>query len=457
MPQAMPSTASSNTTAGRLSTVVYRSRAALPLSYRDLHQLTVAAQARNRVESITGVMLYDDSHFFQWLEGPSDSVDRIMQSIRSDPRHTDIEVFHSRPLHTRVFGDWNMKFAMQGPAAESWRDEVLEPPPEIVEGLRRRPEAAPVLLVKLVALDADRAVVTASAVQETTEPVSLKQTGAAVLERVFLSSVVPTLLERQRCPPQQTEICPVHGQAGELASLLIAADQTAARVLIAQLRAHEETVWPLYATLFEPVARILGDRWSNDDCSEFDVTLGLSRLQTAVRQLCLDEPSCAAGLAYEPVVLIAPEPGELHGLGAALDSEMLWHAGWNPHCEYPDNDKALQDLLAATWFDALDLSLSVAFRREAELSRLATTIAHARRASCNPALAVIVGGRIFVDQNNVTLKVGADYGCTTALHIERAVRQGMVRQATTNRSGQPERRANPASGRHDRGAPIGIA
>jgi methanogenic corrinoid protein MtbC1 len=417
--------------AGLLATVVYHSRAAVPLSAGDLHQLTVAAQARNRAESITGVMLYDDSHFFQWLEGPADSVDRIMRSIRSDPRHTDIEVLDSGPLRARMFADWNMKFAARGAVAESWRHDILEPPPEIVESLRRRPEAAPVLLVKLVAGPAVAAVVAVEGRTETVVPLAPHRTRASVLQGVFLSAVVPALLDRHPVPAPRGKIWRPHRQVAELATLLIAADQTEARLLIEELCAHEGSVWPLYATLFEPAARLLGDRWDRDDCSEFDVTLGLSRLRMAVRHLSDDVPPIAASLAYEPVVLIAPEPGEVHGLGAALDSEVLWHAGWHPHCEFPATDKALQDLLAATWFDVLDLSLSVAFRREDSLARVATTIARARDASRNPSIAVIVGGRVFVEQKTAGGKVGADGACRTALDIEQAIQQGMMRRAAT--------------------------
>jgi hypothetical protein len=48
-------------TSASLSTLVYRSRAVAPLSRQDLQGLMQAAQARNRREAITGVMLYHDS------------------------------------------------------------------------------------------------------------------------------------------------------------------------------------------------------------------------------------------------------------------------------------------------------------------------------------------------------------------------------------------------------------
>src|SRR5918997_4465479 len=84
-----------------LSTLVYRSRAVAPLPFEDLQHLTRTAQARNHREAVTGVLLHDDGRFFQWLEGPADGVERVMRSIRADPRHTDLDVLDQRPSSAR--------------------------------------------------------------------------------------------------------------------------------------------------------------------------------------------------------------------------------------------------------------------------------------------------------------------------------------------------------------------
>jgi len=214
----------------------------------------------------------------------------------------------------------------------------------------------------------------------------------------------------------------------ELVDLLIASDQTAARELIEELHASEGSVWPLFPTLLEPAARSLGDLWSEDICSEFDVTVGLCRMQTAARLLGATAPHRAARGAPGPAVLIAPEPGELHQLGAALDSEVMWNAGWAPHSEFPNSDKALLDVLSGTWFDALDVSLSSAFRREHWLPRLTRTITEARRASRNPALVVLVGGRIFVEQKTARATVGADVASITALDVDHLILDSMAKR-----------------------------
>jgi len=122
-----------------------------------------------------------------------------------------------------------------------------------------------------------------------------------------------------------------------------------------------------------------------------------------------------------PAVLVAPEPGEGHSFVAALDSKVLRQAGWFPHCEYPADDQNLQDLVAATWFDVLDLSFSPAFSRGHRLPDLAGTIVKARYASRNPALMVVVAGRSFAENTSTALAVGANLATTSSLGVDRLI------------------------------------
>jgi hypothetical protein len=154
------------------------------------------------------------------------------------------------------------------------------------------------------------------------------------------------------------------------------------------------------------------------------VALGLCRLQTAVRLLGVDAPR-AVFRGVQPNVLVAPAPGEPHQLAGALDTEWLWNAGWAPQFEFPADDRALADLVSATWIDVLDLSLSAAFRRAEALPRLARTIADARRASRNPALVVVVGGRAFVGDGAAGPDVGADLASRTSRNVDRLMLHGL--------------------------------
>ena len=214
-----------------LTTIVYRSKAVRALSQVELRELMQVAQARNERESVTGLMLYDNNRFFQWLEGPPDSVERVMGSIRVDKRHRDLEILNSQPAQARTFDGWTMKLAAQVPATTSWRHDVIAAPQEIVEGLRQHPEAAPALLVKLLPLSASEteARLASGAVAGT----SLHSATAAILKRVILAEVIPRL-----STATQGRVPTASKRAVELAELLTASDEMAARELIDELRPH---------------------------------------------------------------------------------------------------------------------------------------------------------------------------------------------------------------------------
>ena len=94
-----------------VSMMVYRSRAVVPPSEGELDFLVRQAQNRNHAESITGLLIYDEGYFYQWLEGPSQAVTRVWESIRADPRHYQVEVLREQRIAKRHFGNWNMRLA----------------------------------------------------------------------------------------------------------------------------------------------------------------------------------------------------------------------------------------------------------------------------------------------------------------------------------------------------------
>jgi hypothetical protein len=386
------------------------------MSPPDLRDLTVTSQERNRREAVTGLMLYDGGQFFQWLEGPPASVDRLMGSICQDPRHTGIEVLNNQSAAARTFGDWNMKLAAQFPSVDPWQRDVIAPPPEIVEGLRNRPQAAPVLLTRLLAAVAPARTDPGASNLDATRQMPLTRSTAETLKEVILSVVFPSL-----CGGLLAGFDPAGAQACDLAELLIGSQDGAALELLRELQGGTRRLGTLYAAVLEPAARRLGDLWNEDICSEVDLTLGLCRLQTAVRVLTAEQPDRKLESLQLPSVLIVPEPGEMHLLGSVLDNSILGGAGWAPQSEFPRNDRALQDLLSSSWFDVLDLSLSVALRREHWLPRVTQTIAQARRASQNPELLVVVGGRVFIEQAEAGLNVGANLTSKTAGNVDQSI------------------------------------
>lgn len=406
---------SSMPNAKMLATLTYQSRAVNLLSEAELHTLLQKAQARNKAADITGLLIYDDGRFFQCLEGPADSLEMVWAAIQRDTRHTDVELLGNSPTSTRFFANWDMRLAQSLSSVNSVYTDSMYVAPAVVELLYRTPYAAPSILAMLaphravdnVAMpdqnDVDRAVLT-----EVIRRVAVPQLAAAH----GLLQPLSDGLEAQ--PLEITHL----SQLSQLPRLLLAAEPSRAFKLIADAYAQRHSLGELCALLLEPTARSLGDLWQSDECSELDVTLGLCRMQTAIRRLDLSEAAPGTQVANPHSALIATQPGELHMLGAATNAEMLWQAGWNTRVEFPATDEALQTLVADTWFDSLDLSMSPSFCREDWAERLKTTIAAARRASKNPSIAIVVSGRLVFEQSDTAERVGADSGSRTALQIE---------------------------------------
>ena len=228
-----------------LAAVVYRSHAVSTLSPPQLDALTLAAQARNRCESITGLMVYADNCFFQWLEGPVDSVDRIMRSIMNDPRHTDIEILNNQLIHQRSFADWSMKLALPAREFVPWRGGILSPSRTIVDELRRRPDTAPSILLKMVPVRAGDPIAE-SVLHDAANQMPLKRSTAALLKRVIVSTVIPELVRQHRRREASQPVMAAHPRTSELADLLVGSDQQAAFELIKELHQGAQRRLPLF-------------------------------------------------------------------------------------------------------------------------------------------------------------------------------------------------------------------
>jgi hypothetical protein len=387
----MANSSSRRTTVGELTSLTYRSRALEPMSVAALRKLERSSQARNRAEGLTGFAIYEKGSFFQWLEGPAEAVSRVWDSVSHDPRHTDIADFKVRTTRSRMFAGSDMAIAIRG------EDE---------------PPAAKKLLSLVSTLDPLHAVIEVAPVGQWGKAPAIVPPIIPMLPVLVEALVVPQMFSKHGSV--RRFLPPVSPAAAGLAKLLIADDGVPAARVLRRLYAGAGSLAPLCAAVIEPVARRLGDLWLADDCSQLTMTMALCRLQAIVRRLNASDTRAAIGL---PAVLVATQPGEDHLLGASLDADLLWQAGWDTHHEFPESNGALQALVSETWFDVLDLSLSPALERVDQLPLMAETIAGARRASRNPALTVVVGGRSFFEQCEATALVGADASTTSAFQI----------------------------------------
>lgn len=96
--------------AAPLYSLVYMSRAVEPLDDAGLHRLLTASREANGGRGITGLLLYRNSRFVQFLEGEEEPVRDLLSRISADTRHTDVRVLLDGRPRTRQFAEWTMAY-----------------------------------------------------------------------------------------------------------------------------------------------------------------------------------------------------------------------------------------------------------------------------------------------------------------------------------------------------------
>lgn len=88
--------------------LLYVSRARRPMGETELNELRERARVLNAANNITGLLLYQDGEFMQWIEGGREAVEALHARLRTDPRHHDLRVVITGDAPRRVFPDWGL-------------------------------------------------------------------------------------------------------------------------------------------------------------------------------------------------------------------------------------------------------------------------------------------------------------------------------------------------------------
>jgi methanogenic corrinoid protein MtbC1 len=160
----------------------------------------------------------------------------------------------------------------------------------------------------------------------------------------------------------------------------------------------------VFIDLLGRCAKRLGEMWDEDLCDFSDVTIGLCRLHQALREhSVLHDPPAHTGV--EPAsVLLATACGDQHVFGVVMVAEFFRSSGWRVWTEPGASVGQVSSILATDRFDLLGISAACT----SVASQLSSEIRHYRKASCNPEMRVLVGGRLFLEDADLVASVGAD-------------------------------------------------
>jgi hypothetical protein len=116
----------------KLTSVTYTSLARLDLQASDLEDIHRTARDRNALDGITGLLVFNGTHFLQIIEGSASAIEDLVERLRVDPRHTGFEIRDRRKVDARSFPDWSMELVRVNASYFQARETIADRLPESV-------------------------------------------------------------------------------------------------------------------------------------------------------------------------------------------------------------------------------------------------------------------------------------------------------------------------------------
>ena len=122
-----------------LKSLSYTSLARLDIDAADLETIHRTARDLNALDGITGLLVFNGTHFLQIIEGGAEAVDDLVERLRRDPRHGGFEIRDERRVDRRSFPEWSMAlFRISGSYLEARESISGRLPDGIAPEVRQR-------------------------------------------------------------------------------------------------------------------------------------------------------------------------------------------------------------------------------------------------------------------------------------------------------------------------------
>lgn len=195
---------------------------------------------------------------------------------------------------------------------------------------------------------------------------------------------------------------------------------------------HQIAPETLFIQLIAPTARELGEKWNRDECDFVDVTMGLWRLQLLLRTIAVWAPPASGWSLKSHRALFTTMPRDQHSLGTLMISECFQRAGWEVETLIEPEQSDILLALGSSSFDVVGLTVTTDFYI-ADVPKLLTAM---RSVSCNPKLAIMIGGPALGYDPEHARKLGADGTAADAADAlalaDELVSAGVERAALSN-------------------------
>jgi hypothetical protein len=91
-----------------LTHLVYVSARKRNCTDEEIEKILTACRTNNGPLDITGVLLYSDTRFIQYVEGKSTALTSLYDKIKKDTRHEKVVMISYNPIAERIFPSWQM-------------------------------------------------------------------------------------------------------------------------------------------------------------------------------------------------------------------------------------------------------------------------------------------------------------------------------------------------------------
>lgn len=216
----------------------------------------------------------------------------------------------------------------------------------------------------------------------------------------FASQVVSLLADRNaKTMPEPREA---------LVTRLISASQSGTKSAFAELLAEVKRARITLAALADVyiplAARRMGEAWHDDQMSWMDVSIGVGRLQSLLREIGTAWVADQAGdTGHGTVMFIVPDR-EQHTLGPMVATGQLRRFGVSVCLRIAPTVNELRSLMAARRFDGVMISVST----RDKLDTVAKTVQILRTMVAQP-VPIIVGGAVMTSVEDIISMTGADF------------------------------------------------
>jgi Sensors of blue-light using FAD len=111
--------------------ILYCSLLSEPMDDLGIEGLVHSAANLNRMDHITGMLMYADGVFVQLIEGPCEAVNHLWARLLHDKRHRGIvQLYRRREVEQRACANWDMRYV----AKDDLRALIHEAKEEVTAG-----------------------------------------------------------------------------------------------------------------------------------------------------------------------------------------------------------------------------------------------------------------------------------------------------------------------------------